>query len=478
MKTLFKNPKNLTEGSITKTLLAMAIPIIVANTLQSAYQFTDSFWVGRLGEKAVAAVAMSIPFIFLLTSLGIGLSIAGSILIAQYYGAKNKDMVNHAAAQTLLMVTFFSFFISILGFIFSPFILKFMGTAPEIFSNSLLYLRISFIGMIFNFCFFIFQSIMRSLGRPTVPVFIIIGTVLLNFILDPLFIFGFGPIQGIGVAGAALATVFTQSIAAFIGLSILFAGKRGIKLHIKNFKPDFPFIKKSFRLGFPSSVEQSMRSLGMIAMTSLVATFGTVAVASYGVAGNIVSFTVILAIGLSTAQSAIIGQNIGAGKMDRAEKTAKLTSLMTFGVMTGLGIIYFLFSKYLISFFVPNDPNVIATGAHFIRTTCLAFGFMGIQIVMGGVFQASGNTSTSMIITFISQWILQIPLAYLFSKYLNFGLNGVWFAFPISNVLIATTAFVIFKRGKWKHKKLIQKDLLPQKIMTESLAEEVIPYDA
>lgn len=478
MKNISSKTHSLTEGPITKSLVTMAIPIILANTLQSAYQFTDSFWVGRLGEKAVAAISMSLPISFLMTSLGIGLSIAGSILVAQYYGAKNKDMVNHAAAQTLLMVTFFSFFISILGFIFSPFILKFMGTPPEIFPNSLLYLRISFTGMIFNFCFFIFQSIMRSLGRPTVPVFIIIGTVLLNFILDPLFIFGFGPIKGIGVAGAALATVFTQSIAAIIGLSILFVGKRGIKLYTKNFKPDFSFIKKSFRLGFPSSIEQSMRSLGMIAMTSLVATFGTVAVASYGIAGNIVSFTVIMAIGLSTAQSAIIGQSIGAGKIDRAEKTARLTALITFIVMTALGIIFFIFSKYFISFFVPNDQNVIATGAHFIRMTCLAFGFMGIQIVMGGVFQASGNTTTSMTITFISQWILQIPMAYLFSKYFNLGLNGIWIAFPISNIIIATIAFIIFKRGKWKHKKLIKKDILLEKVMTESLAEEVIPYDA
>lgn len=478
MRNILKNSQNLTEGSIAKTLLAMAIPIILANTLQSAYQFTDAFWVGRLGEKAVAAVAMSTPIAFLLTSFGIGLSIAGSTLVAQYYGAKNKNMVNHAASQTLLMVVLFSFLISLVGFIFSPFILRFMGTAPEIFKDSLLYLRISFIGMVFNFCFFIFQSIMRSLGKPIIPVFVIVGTVLLNFILDPLFIFGFGPITGIGVAGAALATVLTQSIAALIGLSILFTGKRGIHLKLKNLKPDFPFIKRAFKLGLPSSIEQSARSLGMIIMTSLVASFGTVAVASYGVGGNIIQFTIIMAIGLSTAEAAIIGQNIGAEKIERAEKTAKLTAKVAFGIITTLGIISFIFARQLIAFFVPNDLAVIESGIIFIRTVSLTFGLIGIQISLGGVYQASGNTATSMILTLASQWIFQLPMAFIFSKYLNFGIQGIWIAFPITNIIITIISFTIFKQGKWKHKKLIKKDLLSQEIMTESLAEEIIPYDA
>lgn len=478
MKNILKNSQNLTEGSIAKTLLAMAIPIILANTLQSAYQFTDAFWVGRLGEKAVAAVAMSIPVAFLLTSFGIGLSIAGSTLVAQYYGAQNKNMVNHSAAQTLLMVVFFSFLISLIGFVFSPFILRLMGTAPEIFNDSLLYLRISFAGMVFNFCFFIFQSVMRSLGKPIIPVFVIIGTVVLNFILDPIFIFGFGPITGIGVAGAALATVLTQSIAALIGLFILFAGKRGIHLKLKNLKPDFPFIKRAFRLGLPSSIEQSTRSLGMIVMTSLVASFGTVAIASYGVGGNIIQFTIIMAIGLSTAEAAIIGQNIGAGKIERAEKTAKLTAKVAFGVITTLGIISFVFARQLIAFFVPNDLAVIESGIIFIRTVSLTFGLIGIQISLGGVYQASGNTTTSMILTLTSQWIFQLPMAFIFSKYLNLGIIGIWIAFPITNIIITIISFTIFKRGKWKHTKLIQKDTQTGQILTESLAEEIIPYDA
>ncbi len=450
-----ENKKNET---ILKSLLVMALPIILANFFQAAYQLIDSFWVGRLGGEAVAAVSISMPIIFFLTSLGIGFAIAGSILSAQYFGAKNHKMVNHTASQTILMVVILSVVISLLGYIFAPQILSFVGTPIEIQANALKYLRLSFVGIIFNFSFFVFQSIMRSIGKPKVPVYIVIGTVLLNFILDPLFMFGWNFIPRMEISGVALATIITQGIAAIIGLTILFRGKYGIHLNMKDFIPDFKFIKKAFKLGLPTSIQQSARSLSMVIMIIIISKFGITAIASYGAGGNILRFIIILSVGLSIANSALVGQNIGAKNIKRAQNTANLTLKISFIVLSLLGIVAFVFAPQLIKFFVPNDYNIIAMGATFIRTMALTFGFIGIQMVINGVLQASGNTITTMALTITSQFIIEIPLAYILSQYTSLGIYGVWYAFPITSIIMAIITFIIYKRGKWKTKNIINKE--------------------
>jgi len=213
------SPKNkLLEGPILRSLLTLAVPIVAANILQSAYQIIDAFWVGRLGGPAVAAVSLSFPVMFLMFAIGAGLSIAGSTLIAQFVGAGNHKMVGHVAGQTLLMVIAASLVLGTAGFFAAPALLRLMGVAPDVYDGALGFMRVSFIGLIFNFSFFVFQAIMRSIGRATLPVYIVLGTVFLNFALDPLLIFGWGPVPGYGVMGAALATLGTQSIAAIIGI--------------------------------------------------------------------------------------------------------------------------------------------------------------------------------------------------------------------------------------------------------------------
>lgn len=469
---------SLTEGPIIKSLLTLAFPIILANVFQAAYQLTDSFWVGRLGEQAVASVAISMPVIFLLTSLGIGFAVAGSTLTAQYFGAKNEKMVNHSAGQTLLMVAAISLLLSLAGLLLAPKILTIMGTPADIYIMTMRYMRVVFIGLLPNFCFFMFQSIMRSIGKPTLPVYIVVGTVILNFALDPLFMFGWGPIPRLEISGVAYATLATQTIAAVIGFSILFAGKRSIHLKIKDFIPDKKFIKRAFLLGLPASIEQSARSLGMVVMTSLIAGFGTLAVASYGAGSNIIQIVIIISIGLSAATAALAGQNIGAGKIERAERITRLSMIISFTSLSIAGIIIYFTAPALISFFIPKEAAIIAEGAAFLRILALSFGLIGIQMSVNAIMQASGNTLTSMIITLTSQWIIQIPLAFLLSRYTTLGLNGLWYAFPITNILASIVAFSIFKSGRWKNKRLTADDNLTSKITRNVETEGLAPYDA
>lgn len=464
--------------ALLKTLLKLAAPIILAQLFQIAYQFTDAFWVGRLGEKAVAAVAMSMPVLFFMISVGIGLAIAGSTLTAQYFGAKNEKMLGQAAAQTMLMVVAVSLLFSFIGYISAPSILKLLGTDSSILFDAQAYLRIAFLGLVFNFSFFIFQSIMRSIGRPQLPVYVVIGTVILNFALDPLFMFGFGPIPALGVAGVAMATLGTQSIAAIIGMILLFSGKHGIHLHWPDFKPNFSFIKKAFFLGLPSSIEQSARSLSLTVTTALIAGFGTLAVAAYGVGTNILQLMLMTSFGLAGANAALVGRYLGAGQADIAKKTANLSLKIAILTFSFLGLLSFIFASYLIKFFVPNDPAVIAAGAHYLHFIAPIFGLIAFQIIIGSTLQAAGSTKTAMSLTLTSTWVIQIPLIYILSHFTNLGLNGLWLAFPLSGVVSVIMYLIVFKRSHWHKKELISdSERLNNQIGREVEAETTVPSD-
>ncbi len=465
---------NLTEGPILKSLVTLSIPIIFANILQTAYQLTDTFWVGRLGTVAVAAVSISFPIIFLIISLGGGLAIAGTILVAQYKGKNNKEVVNYITAQTLLMVVITSVILAGIGYILSAFFVRLMGVDIDVFSGAVSYMKISFLGIIFMFTYMVFQSLMRGVGDVKTPMYIVLGTVLLNLILDPLFIFGYGFVPAFGVAGAAVATIGTQGLAAFIGIMLLLKGRHQIQLRLKDLKPDLPLIRKMVRLGFPASVEQSTRALGITAMVSLVATFGTLTLAAYGIGSRVLSFIIIPALGLSMSTSTLVAQNIGAGKIKRAEKIAKLSALTGFAVLTITGVIVFLFARQISAIFIPGESETIRASALFIRIMALTFGFIGIQMALNGAFRGSGNTMISMVLSIISLWVLRVPLAYVLSYHTALAEIGLWAAFPVANIIAAVIAMTWFGRGTWKQKKVTEEIKLTREASRETIIEEGI----
>lgn len=462
--------QKLLEGPIIRSLLSLAIPIALANILQAAYQLIDAYWVGRLGGTAVAAVSVSTPVMFLTIGLGAGLALAGSTLIAQYFGAQNQEMVDHVAGQTLLMIVVVSIVLGGAGFVFAPTLLRLMGVAPDVYPGALGFMRVSFVGLVFNFFFFMFQSIMRGIGEAKLPVFIVLGTVILNFLLDPPLIFGWGPIPAQGVKGAALATLATQSLAAVVGLGVLFSGRYAIHLGWRHFVPDFAYVKRAFLLGFPASIEQSARALGITVLTFLITSFGTLTLAAYGVGSTILQVIMIPAMGLSMAVSALVGQNIGAGNLKRAEEIGRLGAWLGFAILSVFGVIAFFFAPQLVAFFVPKDPDVIAHGATYVRIMALAWGFLGAQFSLTGVLRASGNMVETMILTLVSQWVLQFPLAYVLSKHTNMGERGIWWAFPVTNVIIVLVTLAVYAKGDWKRKRLME----PGSAEEDAVTSEII----
>lgn len=445
-----KKKNKYTEGKILNSLLRLAGPIILANILQSAYQLIDTFWLGRLGANAVAAVSVSFPLLFLVLSLGAGLTLAGTVIVAQYEGAENQKMVDFSSSQTISLIIAISLLLGAFGYFLSGPLMLLIGAGPEIINESIAYFRISSLGFVFLFIFFTFQSLMRGIGNVMLPVYIVLFTVFLNLVLDPLFIYGYGPIPGFGVAGAAVASVLTQAISAFIALYILFKGKSGIKISLSAMAFDFSYLKRIFRLGLPASIEQSTRALAMIMMVILVTSFGSQVVAAYGIGARILSFIIVPALGFAMATTSLVGQNIGAVKLKRAEKVAELSSKVGFYGLTGIGIIMFIFAEELVTFFIPNEPRVIKDAALFIKIMAPSFGLMGVQQVLNGVFNGAGFTKASMLISIMSLWIIRFPVAFVLSYKTPLEYLGIWWAFPIANLIAAIVAFSYFKMGYWK----------------------------
>lgn len=438
------------------------------------YQIIDTFWVGQLSPGAVAAVSLSFPINFLLIAVGGGLPIAGTVLIAQYKGRNDEAAMNHVAAQTLLMVFAVSIVLSVIGFVFSEPIMRLMGAAPEILADATLFLRVTFLGFVFVFGYFVFESLMRGLGSVKAPLYIVLCTVILNAILDPLFIFGWGPIPAWGVAGAAIATLCTQALATIIGFTILFRGNHGLHIQIKDLKPDWAFMKKALYIGFPASIEQSARALGFTVMTALVATFGTVTIAAYGIGIRLLSFIIIPAMGLSIATSALVGQNIGAGKMDRAIRTNRIGSILSFVVLTVAGVVLYIVARPLTTVFMPGGGEAIDRSVEFIRIMALTFGFIGWQMVVTGTMRGAGDTKSSMILTVVSQWLIQFPLAYLFAIVMGYGPVGIWWSFAVSNIVSTVLALFLYVRGSWKKADILGDEALQIQAREEAAIDEGI----
>src|SRR6056297_1259891 len=436
MKEIDKHSKKyeyIIEGPILKSLITLAWPIMLSQLMQTLYNLADTLWLGRVGPEAVAAISISFPIVFMMISIAAGLTIAGTALIAQHKGRGNFNKINNIIGQLFSFIVFLAIVISIIGSLLATDIITIMGAEPEIIPDAAAYLRTIFAGMPFMFVFFIFSSILRGIGDTKTPSIMMFFSVSLNIILDPLLIFGIGIFPRLDVAGAALATIIARAIVAIYALILIKKGMEGFYLKSTNLKWDYSIIKKIIRIGVPSSVEQSMIAMGQLLMTSLVASFGTMTLAAYGIVNRIISLPTILAFGVAAAATTMVGQNIGADKKERAEKTAQVSILIIFTGMSLLGIILFVEPEFIIRVF--NDaPQVVKLGTDYLRIVALTFGFLGAMYVGNGVFKGAGKTVPPMIVSSTTLWLFRLGLAYLFITAFSMSQIALWWAVAISHL--------------------------------------------
>jgi len=295
---------------------------------------------------------------------------------------------------------------------------------------------------------------------------------ILNFIIDPIFIFGWGKIPSLGVSGAAIATIISQGLASLVLIFVFVKGIFGIKILIKFMKPDFSFFKKVFLLGFPSALEHSVRTFSFTLIVFLIGRFGVEVVASYGIATRIFNILIIPTVGLAIAMTTLVGQNMGAGRVKRAEKISTIACIMAFFMLTLLGFVFRAFSVPLVKIFIPRDVKVIETGAHFLKIVAWTFGFIGIQIVLGGTFRGSGNTKTALLISIFTFILVRFSLCYFLSFHTPLKERGIFWAFALSNILGGFFSSALFLSGRWKKKKILDEF----KIKKEMLEEQIEAY--
>jgi putative MATE family efflux protein len=347
-----------------------------------------------------------------------------------------------------------------------------MGVSAAVFVDAVAYMRVSFAGIVFVFAFAMYQSIMRGVGETKMPLYVISLSVVLNLLLDPLLIFGWGSIPPLGVAGAAYATLITQAVSAVLGMYLLFSTRFGLQLTKHDLLPDWVLLKRLFRLGLPASIEQSMQALGLTLLTTLVSGFGTLAMAAFGLSLRVFTFVIIPAFGISMAASTLVAQSIGAGDRQRAEQIAVHSTWVSLLLLGAVGVVFFFAAVPIVHFFVPEDAELIAAGATVLKFMAASFVFSGVQLGLAGTFRGAGDTFITMLLATIGVWLVQLPIAYLLSKHTALGASGLWTMFPIAGFINTALALAYFKWGHWRSIRLTDASKLQTRVSEEILIEE------
>jgi putative MATE family efflux protein len=309
------------------------------------------------------------------------------------------------------------------------------------------YMQVISLGIVFLFGFLVFISLMRGYGDTITPMLVMFGSVAVNVILDPFLIFGWWVFPEMGVAGAAYATVFSRSLALAVGLAIMFKGDRGVRIRLSQMTPDLGYFRRIATLGGPASVEVTGRALSVNFLLVVVGLFSTTVVAAFGIGTRVFSVIFLPAIAVAQAVETMSGQNIGAGKPDRAEATADFAAKVMFLVLSGMGVVVYLFTEPLVAVFT-TDPAVVEEGANFLRTVAPTFGLLGVLRAYSGSFRGAGKTMTSAVIAISALGLVRLPVAWFGAQ--AFGPSGIWWSFVVSNVVGAAVAVVWYKQGTWR----------------------------
>lgn len=446
--------RDYTKGSIKLAILLLAVPMILELSLESVFALVDMFFVGKLGQNAIAVVGYTESMITMVYSLSIGLSTAATAIIARRVGEKEMSGASKAAIQALLISLFVSAIISFFGVIYAEKMLAFMGATPEVIAEGLAFTKIMFGFNIVIVLLFLINGIFRGAGNAALAMKSLWIASIFNIILDPLLIYGFGSWQGWGLEGAAIATCIGRGTGVVYQLYHLFYGSGLIKIKWSDVFPDFTIIKSMVSLAWPATFQFIIASGSWIILTRLVADAGgTEASAGYQIAIRNVVFFILPAWGLSNAAATLVGQNLGAGQPQRAEKSVILATKYNAIFMTMVSIIFIFLSPQIISFFTVQ-VEVQKIGISALQIIGSGFIFYGIGMVMIQSLNGAGDTRTPTWINFVGFWLFQIPLAYYFVTFTDWGLNALFAAIPIAETSIAVMAFIIFRQGKWKKVKV------------------------
>lgn len=442
--------KDLSVGKEHRVILNFAIPLLLGNVFQQLYNVVDSIVVGNyLGKEALGAVGASFPILFSLISLVIGLAMGTTIIISQYFGAKDMTNVKKAIDTMFFVLAIASLIVTAIGLLFSDDIFRLIKLPEEIMPQAKLYFNIYISGVILMFGFNGTNAILRGLGDSKTPlVFMVISSVI-NIGLDILFVVVFGW----GIEGVAIATIIAQGGAFISGMIYLNRYHSFIKINFLKLDFDRFIFRKSLYIGLPSGLQQMFVAVGMTALFRIVNDFGTDVVAAYSVAGRIDSFALLPAMNFAAALSTFVGQNLGANKPERVRKGLISTIYMSSIVSISITLIAVFLGRILMSWFT-KDANVIAIGYDYLIIVSSFYIVFSSMFMVNAVFRGAGDTIVPMFITLLALWLVRIPISWFLSQ--QIGETGIWWGVPIAWTFGLTLSIIYYFTNRWKSKVVVK----------------------
>jgi putative MATE family efflux protein len=445
--------RDWTQGSILRNLVSLSWPMIVANSLNVLGPTVDMIWVGRLGAEDIAAVGVAGMVVMLANALLMGLFTGLRSMIARYIGAHDPEGAIHVARQALIISTATSVLLAIIGIFMAESMLKLLGLDSELIILGAPYLRIQFIGMVAMSFRMMSDGTMQASGDTLTPMKLAVIFRALHLGLCPLLVFGIWIFPQMGINGAAITNVFSQSLGTLLGMSILITGRSRLRLTFRGFRVDLATIWRIIRIGVPASVMSLQMQIGQLALMRVVVPFGTAAVAAHTLGQRVDMVVFMPLMGLGMSAGVLVGQNLGAHQPQRAEKNGWVAVALAQGLMVVWALIFFFWSEGVVRIF-SSDTSLDVIASNYLRIAAVAYLVTSFYMVLQQCIAGAGDTLSPMIISIISIWALQIPLAYFLTRLDGLGVYGVRWAMVTGSICGAMAYFIYFRLGRWKLKRV------------------------
>ena len=437
------------SGSINKAIFMLSIPMILEMVMESLFAVVDIYFVGKVSVNAVATVALTESVIMIVYALAIGLSMAATAVVARRIGEKQPEKAATAGVQAIIITVAVSLIFSIVGLLFAKDILFLMGGEQDLIEEGYKYTMVMLGGNFTVMLLFLINAIFRGAGDASIAMRVLWIANGLNILLDPIFIFGLGPIPAFGVEGAAIATNIGRGTGVVIQLFALFGTASVIKVTVANLKVKWDIIWNIIKISVGGIGQYMIGTLSWLFMVRISAVFGSEVLAGYAIAFRIIMFTILPSWGLSNAAATLVGQNLGAGFPDRAEQSVWKSALFNMIFLFGLSLIFGIWAEFFVKLFA-SEPEVVKYGALALRVICCGYIFFAYGMVIGQSFNGAGDTKTPTIINFFCFWMFEVPLAWFLSRTFELGPLGIFLSIAIASSLYAIVSIVIFRQGKWK----------------------------
>jgi putative MATE family efflux protein len=442
-----------TTAPVGRAVIVLAVPMVVEMAMESIFAVADVFWVARLGADAVATVGLTESMMTLIYTAAMGLSIGATALVARRTGEHDREGASLAAGQSILLGLFAAAGIALLAAPFSADLLRIMGGSEELIQSGVGFTRIMLGGNVTVLLLFLLNAVFRGAGDAAIAMRVLVLGNALNIVLGPCFIFGLGPFPEMGVAGAAVATNIGRGTAVLYQIATLVRGGGRVHVGLRHLRFDFKTMRTVVRLSGLGTVQILIGTASYIGLVRIISVFGSGALAGYTIGIRIIIFALLPAFGISNAAATMVGQNLGAGRPDRAEQAVWTAARYNMIFLGSVGLVFLIGAPFITARFT-SDPLVHPYASSCLRIVSLGFVFYACGMVLTSSFNGAGDTWTPTYINLFVFWLFEIPLAWVLATRSGFGAHGVFIALTISYSMLAVVSAILFRRGKWKVKKV------------------------